>query len=237
MSVPDLRSAASLLEKGDYESARLVLEWLVTHDEQYVAAHILLAKIAENQSRYKDALKNWEAAWAANPMSSEVSISYQAAVMRLVLPGPTVSSRGNLHLVPPLEQVDEETDDEPVARAAAIPVPIRETAPAAAAAAEVSEPVDETVALDGIEDLDRLIDELETARIVPDPEIDDIDEADLTTDIEDVVSETLARIYASQNCFMEAGEVYEKLALQHPERSDEFRGKAADMLSRATARN
>ncbi len=81
-------------------------------------------------------------------------------------------------------------------------------------------------------ELDRLIDELETARIVPRPDLDAIPEPDLSTDIEDVVSETLARIYATQKQFGEAARVYERLALENPDRADEFEGKAAEMRQR-----
>ncbi len=79
------------------------------------------------------------------------------------------------------------------------------------------------------QDLDKLIEELETARIVPDPEVDMIPQSDLDTEIEDVVSETLARIYAHQKYFLEAADVYEKLSDQHPEQREMFKAKAQEM--------
>ena len=79
------------------------------------------------------------------------------------------------------------------------------------------------------QDLDKLIEELETARIVPDPEVDMIPQSDLDTEIEDVVSETLARIYAHQKYFLEAADVYAKLAEQHPEKMEMFKAKAEEM--------
>ncbi len=78
-------------------------------------------------------------------------------------------------------------------------------------------------------ELDRLIGELESARIVPSPDPDAVPAPDLSSDIEDVVSETLARIYATQKQFGEAARVYERLALENPDRAEEFRSKASEM--------
>lgn len=87
-----------------------------------------------------------------------------------------------------------------------------------------------------LSDLDRLIDELESARIVPRPDLDALPPPDLEDDIEDVVSETLARIYASQRQFDEAARVYELLSAQQPERAAEFLRKAEEMRARASDR-
>lgn len=84
------------------------------------------------------------------------------------------------------------------------------------------------------EDLDRLIAELESARIMPRPDLDTLPEPDLEDDIEDVVSVTLARIYASQGQYGEAARVYELLAGQQPENEEEFKTKAAEMRSKAS---
>ncbi|MDX1547537.1 MAG: hypothetical protein R3247_11145, partial [Rhodothermales bacterium] len=83
----------------------------------------------------------------------------------------------------------------------------------------------------GIDDLDRLIEELESARIVPDPAFEDVPALDDDPDdpLEDMVSETLARIYASQEKYAEAARVYEQLARQHPERADAFAARAEEM--------
>ena len=84
-----------------------------------------------------------------------------------------------------------------------------------------------------VDDLERLISELESARIVPQPELEDVAPPDLNDDIEDVVSETLARIFASQEQYSEAARVYEQLALQHPEDAERFNQLAAEMHTRA----
>ena len=80
-----------------------------------------------------------------------------------------------------------------------------------------------------IEDLERLINELESARIVPEPELEDLPPPDLDDDIEGMVSETLARIYASQKQYREAARVYEQLALQNPDEEERFTLLADEM--------
>ena len=84
-----------------------------------------------------------------------------------------------------------------------------------------------------VDDLDRLIEELESARIVPNPDPDDVPDIELDDEIDDVVSETLARIYASQNQYHEAARVYEQLALQQPDRAEHFQQQAAEMRAQA----
>jgi len=88
-----------------------------------------------------------------------------------------------------------------------------------------------------VDDLDRLINELESARIVPKPDLGNLPETDadldFDDDIEDVVTETLARIYANQAKYSEAARVYEQLAEQHPAEADRFDELAAAMYARA----
>ena len=76
-------------------------------------------------------------------------------------------------------------------------------------------------------DLDRLIQDLESARITPNPTPDSIEDdagessvpgIDLEEDDPgEMVSETLGRIYASQGRYREAARIYVKLAAQEPE--------------------
>lgn len=84
-----------------------------------------------------------------------------------------------------------------------------------------------------VQDLDRLIDELEGARIDPQPDLEEVPPPDLDNDIEDMVSETLARIYISQKQYVEAARIYQRLAAQEPEQEEEYLQKAADMRMRA----
>lgn len=83
------------------------------------------------------------------------------------------------------------------------------------------------------DNLERLISELEGARITPRPDIDQIPAPDFDDDIEDLVSETLARIYASQGQHLEAARVYDALAEQHPERAAYFEQRALEMRDAA----
>ncbi len=82
------------------------------------------------------------------------------------------------------------------------------------------------------DDLDHLIQALEGARIQPKPNFERVPPPELESDIDDLVSETLARIYAAQEQFGEAAKVYDKLAEQQPERADEFMNKAFEMRAR-----
>jgi regulator of sirC expression with transglutaminase-like and TPR domain len=86
-----------------------------------------------------------------------------------------------------------------------------------------------------VDDLDTLIHQLETApRIRPDPDFRDegLDEED---EEEGLVSETLARIYATQKQYAAAARAYEQLAELHPDRAAEFEAKASEMYDRAAS--
>ena len=84
-------------------------------------------------------------------------------------------------------------------------------------------------------DLDRLIEDLESARIEPTPDPADVPEPDLEDDVEDMVSETLGRIYESQENYKEAAEIYLKLAAQEPEQARDYLEKAASLRKKAEA--
>src|SRR5690606_31779782 len=80
------------------------------------------------------------------------------------------------------------------------------------------------------DELDTLISQLEDApRIRPDPTFQGPDVSFDEEIADDMVSETLARIYAAQRQYAEAAVVYEKLAQQRPEQADEIRRRAAEM--------
>lgn len=85
---------------------------------------------------------------------------------------------------------------------------------------------------DEFEDLDRLIEELDGARIVPNTDTSAFPEPALEDDVDDVVSETLARIYATQHKYAEAARVYDMLAEQNPEQADAYREHARAMRNR-----
>lgn len=80
------------------------------------------------------------------------------------------------------------------------------------------------------DDLDALIQQLENApRIRPDLNVENDDPDAQEPDAGELVSETLARIYAAQRQYDEAARAYEQLASKHPGRATELLGKAAEM--------
>ena len=84
------------------------------------------------------------------------------------------------------------------------------------------------------QELDHLIEELESARIIPKPDHEHIEAPLLEDDIDDMVSETLARILEGQKQYSKAADMYEKLADIHPERSKKFQTKAAELRDTAS---
>ena len=98
------------------------------------------------------------------------------------------------------------------------------------------------------DDLDRLIDKLQSARIDTEPdaaadapppsseetgtEAPDEDDSD-EDDPGEVVSETLARIHEGQGDYEKAAYIYAQLAEQEPDQAEEFREKAAEMREKA----
>ncbi|NNF58646.1 MAG: tetratricopeptide repeat protein [Rhodothermaceae bacterium] len=84
------------------------------------------------------------------------------------------------------------------------------------------------------DDLDSLIQSLEDApRIRPDPLFDGPEPAFDEGIADDMVSETLARIYAAQHQYAEAAIVYEKLAAQRPAEADTLLERAAELRAQA----
>lgn len=82
-------------------------------------------------------------------------------------------------------------------------------------------------------ELDKLIADLESARIVPRPDYETIEAPDLSAPIDDMVSETLARIYEGQKQYAEAARMYDKLAILKPDRAGDFARKAVELRTRA----
>ena len=87
---------------------------------------------------------------------------------------------------------------------------------------------------DAFTDIDSLITSLDSARIVPHPDAASIPAPDLDDDIDDVASETLAAIYASQHRCKEAARIYDVLAERRPEQAAAFREKATRLRSEET---
>ena len=92
---------------------------------------------------------------------------------------------------------------------------------------------DDDASDDEEDDLDRLIEELESARIEPKPDMDDVPAPDLEDDVDDLVSETLARIHEAQEDYRRAAQIYVKLASQDPDQARTYLEKAAEMRRKA----
>jgi tetratricopeptide (TPR) repeat protein len=92
---------------------------------------------------------------------------------------------------------------------------------------------DDDASDDEEDDLDRLIEELESARIEPTPDMDDVPAPDLENDVDDLVSETLARIHEAQEDYRRAAQIYVKLASQDPDQARTYLEKAAEMRRKA----
>lgn len=87
------------------------------------------------------------------------------------------------------------------------------------------------------DDLERLIDELESARIEPNPDVEEVPTPDLDDDVDDIVSETLARIHEAQDQYRKAAQIYVKLASQEPDQARTYLQKASEMRERAEAQS
>lgn len=86
---------------------------------------------------------------------------------------------------------------------------------------------------DDADDLDALITQLEDApRIRPDPDYLGPEERLDAGDVDDMASETLAKIYAAQHQYAEAALVYEKMAARQPDRADALLERAAELRQR-----
>ena len=83
------------------------------------------------------------------------------------------------------------------------------------------------------DELDSLIASLEQApRIRPDPTFSGPELRSADVDVDEMASETLARIYAAQHQYAEAALVYETLAAREPERAEAMLAQAAAMRQR-----
>lgn len=206
MPLPDIRQAATMIEEGRIEPARTVLQNILHKVPSHLSARVLLARILESEGDLNGALTMWKQAAFHGPDVQIIEEGLREALLKKRFGNPV-----------PIEPLPAD-----------YPVPERTAAPAQTAPAVGSQ-----TAPPEFQDLDRLINELETASIVPDPDVPLLPADELESDIEDVVSETLARIYANQSYFEEAAIVYEKLASQHPHRKEEFLQRSAEMKEKA----
>jgi len=166
---------------------------------------------------------------------------------------PLLPPEGNVSSMPRSPMADIELEDDgwtileddvaPPSAEAPISAPLLppepETTPAAPPAEPPPEPADapEPVTPDSsiADDLDDLITQLDSApRIKPDPTFSGPKVTFDESSMDDMVSETLAKIYAAQHQYVEAAVVYEKLAAREPEQADTMLERAAEMRDKAS---
>jgi len=211
MQIPDIRNAIHRLNEGSPEDARVVLQRLLDEMPDHAAARVLMARSYESESRWTSAALHWTVAARLCPGLAHVQSAAAEATLRAALDSDEAVA------IPMTPFVRGTVDSSPV---------------------DAQQDVEDTArpaSASDYEDLDHLIEELEDARIVPDPDVDVLPDDELRDDIDDVVSETLAKIYENQNYFVEAAEVYEKLAVQKPDRRDEFMQRAEEMRNRGSS--
>ncbi|MFP4228806.1 MAG: tetratricopeptide repeat protein [Salinivenus sp.] len=259
MTAPDLQDALNALQRRDLDTAIATLEDTVDTMPAHPTAHVLLARAYETRDRWSDALTHWAQAQRLVPNSPVAREGKTRVLRKMETNDPPqdvprlldVVSASDLGLDPsrtPSEEQDapsdasEAPDDLAKLRQHAETEARRGGARSGLAdapdlPASDDTPEDRVADLEAEapdDDLDRLIDELESARIDPDPDAADAPAPDLDDEeADDLVSETLARIYKQQGQYGEAARVYDKLAEQQPDRSEEFRQEAAEMRSRA----
>lgn len=204
MGRPDLQALNQLILSGKAETVLEELQRATEAEPAHVACHVLLAQALEASGNTEDALRAWRRAYVLCPDSPVIRDELRRLAAEIAC---------------------DAARETRLIRAGAPAV--AEATGAADDAAEKSLKDDEPY-----HDLDDLIKEIETARIVPDPDVETVESGRLEADVEDVVSETLAKIYANQRFFEEAARVYDKLAVQQPDRRTEFLEKATEIRER-----
>ena len=252
MSVLDITQIASLIEADNSEEARALLSDLLQVIPNHLSATVLLAKLHDANRDLELAYQYWKRAAYLCPGNPVIEKGLRRAVTRRMFSIPQSpqsqqrpqnphSPQSSGQFIAPVEMAHPESWEAAVAPAPEAPSP-EVHAPQAPAPQAPAEPAQQQPAHAGpsspeYQDLDRLISELETARIIPDPNIEMIPQGELETEIDDVVSETLARIYANQKFFEEAAIVYDKLAVQRPDKAAEFLQKAQELRKKSGAKD
>jgi len=216
MAFTNLENILKMVADGRAEEAVPLLESFIEHFPSYAPAQVVLARTHESMGHWREALHRWQTARYMVPNSPAVEAGMQRTILALAAPDEAaIPSTGWARPIP--SGATSKTND----RAWTSVGKVLE------AASSGGSPEPSGAA--GFDDLDRLIGELESARIIPDPDLDAFPAPDLDVEIEDVVSETLARIFAAQSQYEEAAQVYDKLAEQQPERAAEFTDKAREL--------
>ena len=215
MPVQDISTILQQFQRGNLASATRQLDALCRAFPACVTLQVLRARAYEQAEQWEEAVKAWQQAQFLLPNSPAIRTGIRKATKVWLASQANPETAGPAVEYMPPEAPDlkdvtgpDETPDE--------------------RRPESEQPSDM------LSELDRLIGELSSARIVPAPDLEAIAPIEMDDEIDDVVSETLALIYATQRQFGEAARVYTRLAQQQPDRSDEFLRKAEDLRQRST---
>lgn len=245
MALPDIQDAVALLEQGNPEEAATLLEQITDVLPGYTSAHVLQAHAYELCQQWPQAIQAWKRAHFLMANSPVIAQGLQRTTEAAQRPTPSLTLIKPEPRPAPTPDPTDLADPVDLSRSTEPAPPDAPPAPFAEPPTEAPDipswlPVGEMgspaskegeESIHELDDLDRLIEELEGARIVPQPDIDDLPAPNLESNIDDMVSETLARIYAAQKQFEEAAIVYEQLAGQQPDRAAEYLRKADEMRS------
>ena len=214
MVLLDTRHVLDLLRRNDPDAAIDLLEEAIDAAPRFLAAHVLLAYAYELDAQWDAAMEAWMQVCFFVPNSPAA----RKGIRRVI---------GARHAA---------AQNAPAANA--LP-PLLETVEASGSAASGGSGAPDAAppTSSNIDDLDHLIQELESARIDPDPDPDAAATPDLEDDVDDMVSETLARIYASQQQYEQAAQVYLRLANQNPAEEQRLLQQAAEMRERARSQH
>jgi tetratricopeptide (TPR) repeat protein len=232
-------SILSQVVQGEIPESLPAVEAAAIQHPGWAAPVATLAVAAEKIGDWESAFELWSQAHALVPDSEKIGDSVRRASLILLRKAAPDKHSAVVHdesaenerwgpTKEKVEPVGEESTGGPTPMVAPLDFDLTEFAAgeAFAPASEPDVPEPATDASTAIDELDELIGRLEGARIVPRQDVEAIPTPDLSADIDDVASETLAAIYMSQQQFSEAARVYERLADQHPDKAEEFLEKA-----------
>ncbi len=234
MPLPDIQSVAAEVESGECTAAIPLLEQMVDTFPTYSTAYLLLARAYRKEGNRQAALQALAQVqlWSLAPgaVKGELREIIRDHLDTVYSTSDSEGPAASQSYVPPT-RAQPETPGSGV------------RTPRGGAPEDLVEDLEQRLGPaqaendDDIKDLNSLIERLEGARIQPEPEFGGADPSEgadaYDEDNEDeVVSETLARIYAAQKEYRAAVETYHRLAEQHPDRAEEFQRKAREMEER-----